>query len=129
MHHDYNGLHNGGLSADDGDVYGIGELDQPAGHRSAQFGLQVVRFDHHLFLPDRHFGHGHLFGRNGVSAFNATQQARAELALTLWDDVIASSIQKVTAGTTSTAANIEFGNATSGVGYAHAYFPSVAASG
>ncbi len=64
-------------------------------------------------------------GETGFSAFNATQQARAELALTLWDDVIASSIQKVTAGTTSTAANIEFGNATSGVGYAHAYFPSV----
>ncbi|MDH4439852.1 MAG: M10 family metallopeptidase [Rhizobium sp.] len=63
-------------------------------------------------------------GEAGFSAFNATQQARAELALTLWDDVIASSIQKVTAGTTSTAANIEFGNATSGVSYAHAYFPS-----
>jgi serralysin len=64
-------------------------------------------------------------GEAGFSAFNATQQARAELALTLWDDVIARSIQKVTAGTTSTAANIEFGNATSGVSYAHAYFPSV----
>ncbi len=64
-------------------------------------------------------------GESGFSAFNATQQARAELALTLWDDVIASSIQKVTAGTTSTASNIEFGNATSGVSYAHAYFPSV----
>jgi serralysin len=61
-------------------------------------------------------------GESGFSAFNATQQARAELALTLWDDVIARSIQKVTAGT---ASNIEFGNATSGVSYAHAYFPSV----
>jgi serralysin len=64
-------------------------------------------------------------GEAGFSAFTATQQARAELALTLWDDVIARSIQKVAAGTTSTAANIEFGNATSGVSYAHAYFPSV----
>jgi serralysin len=61
-------------------------------------------------------------GESGFSAFNATQQARAELALTLWDDVIAKSIQKVAAGT---ASNIEFGNATSGVSYAHAYFPSV----
>lgn len=64
-------------------------------------------------------------GETGFSAFTAAQQARATLALTLWDDVIASSIQKVTAGTTSTATNIEFGNATSGVSYAHAYFPSV----
>ncbi len=61
----------------------------------------------------------------GFSAFNATQQARAELALTLWDDVIATSIQKVAAGTTSIASNIEFGNSTSGVSYAHAYFPTV----
>ncbi|KQW31884.1 hypothetical protein ASE36_06635 [Rhizobium sp. Root274] len=63
-------------------------------------------------------------GESGFSAFNATQQARAILALTLWDDVIASSIQQVTAGTTTSAANIEFGNATSGVSYAHAYFPT-----
>ncbi|MDQ0420022.1 serralysin [Peteryoungia aggregata LMG 23059] len=62
---------------------------------------------------------------SGFSAFNATQQARAELALTLWDDVIATSIQKVAAGTTSSASNIEFGNSTSGVSYAHAYFPTV----
>ncbi len=61
----------------------------------------------------------------GFSAFNATQQARAELALTLWDDVMATSIQKVAPGTTSTASNIEFGNSTSGVSYAHAYFPTV----
>ncbi|WP_161596933.1 M10 family metallopeptidase [Rhizobium glycinendophyticum] len=62
---------------------------------------------------------------SGFSAFNATQQARAELALTLWDDVIASSIQKVTAGTSTSSSNIEFGNSTTGVSYAHAYFPSV----
>ena len=62
---------------------------------------------------------------SGFSALNSTQQARAELALTLWDDVIARSIQKVAAGTTSTSANIEFGNSTTGVGYAHAYYPSV----
>jgi serralysin len=64
-------------------------------------------------------------GENGFTAFNATQQARAELALTLWDDAISISIQRVNAGTTSTASNIEFGNATSGVSYAHAYFPTV----
>ncbi|WP_054156230.1 M10 family metallopeptidase [Rhizobium sp. AAP43] len=62
---------------------------------------------------------------NGFTALNATQQAQAELSLMLWDDVIASSIQKVAAGTTSTSSNIEFGNATSGVSYAHAYFPTV----
>lgn len=62
---------------------------------------------------------------SGFSALNSTQQARAELALTLWDDVIARSIQKVAAGTTATSANIEFGNSTTGVGYAHAYYPSV----
>lgn len=62
---------------------------------------------------------------SGFSALNVTQQARATLALTLWDDVIATSIQQVSPGSTSTAANIEFGNSTAGVGYAHAYYPTV----
>ncbi len=62
---------------------------------------------------------------SGFTALNATQQARAELALTMWDDVIATSIQKVSPGSSSAAANIEFGNSTTGVGYAHAYHPTV----
>ncbi len=53
------------------------------------------------------------------------QQARAELALTLWDDIIAPSVQKVSPGSSMTSANIEFGNSTTGVSYAHAYFPTV----
>jgi serralysin len=62
---------------------------------------------------------------SGFSALNSTQQARAELALTLWDDIIAPSVQKVSPGNSMTSANIEFGNSTSGVSYAHAYFPTV----
>lgn len=62
---------------------------------------------------------------SGFSALNATQQARAELALTLWDDIIAPSVQKVSPGSSMTSANIEFGNSTTGVSYAHAYFPTV----
>lgn len=64
-------------------------------------------------------------GENGFTALNATQQAQVGLAMMLWDDVIATSIQKVAAGTTATATDIEFGNGTSGIGYAHAYFPTV----
>lgn len=64
-------------------------------------------------------------GENGFTALNATQQAQVGLSMMLWDDVIATSIQKVAAGTTATASNIEFGNGTSGIGYAHAYFPTV----
>ncbi len=62
---------------------------------------------------------------SGFSALNATQQARAELALALWDDIIAPSFQRVSPGTSMTSANIEFGNSTTGVSYAHAYYPTV----
>ncbi len=60
----------------------------------------------------------------GFTAFNATQQYSAELALTLWDDLIAPDFQAVAGGSNFTHSNIEFGMSTTGVGYAHAYFPS-----
>ncbi len=55
------------------------------------------------------------------TAFNAAQQAKAIVALGLWDDLITQSIVQTTA--TNTASNIEFGNSTTGVSYAQAYFP------
>ncbi|MGR6468484.1 M10 family metallopeptidase C-terminal domain-containing protein [Rhizobium sp. PAMB 3182] len=62
---------------------------------------------------------------SGFSAFSSTQQSRAQLALTLWDDIIKPSVQQVAAGSSSTTSNIEFGNSSTGVSYAHAYYPSV----
>lgn len=61
----------------------------------------------------------------GFSALTTAQQASAELSLTLWDDLIARSITKVAPGASYTSTNLEFGNTTSGIGYAHAYYPSV----
>jgi serralysin len=55
------------------------------------------------------------------TAFNAAQQAKAIVALGLWDDLITQSIVQTTV--TNTASNIEFGNSTTGVSYAQAYFP------
>lgn len=60
----------------------------------------------------------------GFSALNATQQSRAELALRLWDDLIVNDMARVGAGPYYTSTDIEFGNSTTGVGYAHAYFPT-----
>jgi serralysin len=57
---------------------------------------------------------------SGFSAFTAAQQAKATVAIGLWDDLIARSIVK----TTSTASDIDFANSTVGVDYAQAYFPS-----
>lgn len=60
----------------------------------------------------------------GFIPLNANQQAAAELALTLWDDLIAPDMVKVAGGTSYTSANIEFGSSTTGVSYAHAYYPT-----
>jgi serralysin len=56
----------------------------------------------------------------GFSTLNANQQAKAVIALGLWDDLIAPSIVK----TTASSSNIEFANSTTGVSYAHTYFPT-----
>ncbi|MCC7091318.1 MAG: M10 family metallopeptidase C-terminal domain-containing protein [Nitrosomonas sp.] len=58
---------------------------------------------------------------SGFQALNALQQSFAEVALQTWDDLILPDLQK----TTSTSSNIEFGTSTTGVSYAHAYFPSI----
>ncbi len=58
---------------------------------------------------------------SGFQAFNAQQQSYAELALQTWDDLIVPDMQR----TTLTTSNIEFGTSTTGVDYAHAYYPTV----
>ena len=56
----------------------------------------------------------------GWSAFNATQTLVAVTTIGLWDDVIAADI---TAASDPNAADIRFSNSTTGVSYAHAYYP------
>ncbi|BAL23743.1 M10 family metallopeptidase C-terminal domain-containing protein [Azoarcus sp. KH32C] len=56
----------------------------------------------------------------GFQDLNATEQAYAELALTAWNDLIAVNFAR----TTSSASNIEFGMSSTGVDYAHTYFPT-----
>ncbi len=58
--------------------------------------------------------------KTGFSVLNAAQQEKATLALSLWDDLIAPDMVKVTSSTS----NIEFGNSTAGVSYAQAYYPT-----
>lgn len=58
---------------------------------------------------------------SGFQALNAQQQSYAELALQTWDDLIVPDLQR----TTLTTSNIEFGTSTTGVDYAHAYYPTV----
>jgi serralysin len=59
--------------------------------------------------------------RAGFTALNAAQQAKAELSLLTWDDLMAADLQK----TTSTSSNMEFGFSSTGVSYAHSYMPTV----
>ncbi|MDD2781183.1 M10 family metallopeptidase C-terminal domain-containing protein [Sulfuricurvum sp.] len=56
----------------------------------------------------------------GFYGFNTAQQSLSTLALRIWDDIIAPSISY-----TSGSANLEFGNSTTGISYAHAYYPSI----
>ncbi|MBL8406745.1 MAG: M10 family metallopeptidase C-terminal domain-containing protein [Candidatus Accumulibacter sp.] len=56
----------------------------------------------------------------GFQGLNSLQQAAATLALQTWDDLIVPDLVKVTSG----SSNIEFGTSTTGVEYAHAYFPT-----
>ncbi|TLD44085.1 MAG: Serralysin C [Accumulibacter sp.] len=57
----------------------------------------------------------------GFVGLNATQQAAAERALQTWDDLIAPNLVRTTAGNS----NIEIGTSSTGVSYAHAYYPSI----
>jgi serralysin len=55
---------------------------------------------------------------SGFSALTASQKAAAVAALTLWDDLMAPDFAEVTG-----ASNLTLQNTTTGIGYAHAYFP------
>lgn len=56
----------------------------------------------------------------GFRAVNPAQQALMVLALTTWDELIPQGFAPGTPGST----NIEFGYTSTGIGYAHAYFPT-----
>lgn len=70
-------------------------------------------------------GAGGLFSQQGEAggfrATNAAQQALMTLALATWDDLIPQSFVPGTVGSTA----IEFGYTSTGIGYAHAYYPTV----
>jgi serralysin len=55
---------------------------------------------------------------SGFSALAASQKAAAVAAMTLWDDLISPDFVEVTG-----ASNLTLQNTTTGIGYAHAYFP------
>ena len=57
---------------------------------------------------------------SGWSALNSKQAAAANLAIELWDDLIASDI---VAASNPNSADIRFSNSSTGVNYAHAYYP------
>ncbi len=57
----------------------------------------------------------------GFSALNAEAQARAELALQLWDDLIVRDMAKVEPGLNHRSADIEYGMTTVGIPYAGTY--------
>ena len=63
-------------------------------------------------------------GEGGFSALTASGQDAAKLALAMWDDLIVTDMTQVAPGNYATS-NLEFAMGTSGVGYAHAYFPTV----
>nr|WP_319385645.1 M10 family metallopeptidase C-terminal domain-containing protein [uncultured Roseibium sp.] len=57
----------------------------------------------------------------GFSQFTETQMAVARLTLALWDDLIEPALVEETGD--PAAADINFGNTTTEIGYAHAYYP------
>lgn len=57
----------------------------------------------------------------GFIALNAYQQDHIRLALAIWDELI---VPNMVEGAVTTS-DIEFGNTTTGIAYAHAYFPTV----
>nr|WP_319385643.1 M10 family metallopeptidase C-terminal domain-containing protein [uncultured Roseibium sp.] len=58
---------------------------------------------------------------NGFSKFTAYQQAATRLIVDLWDDLIAPSFAEQTSNQQNAAIN--FGNTTTNIAYAHAYYP------
>ena len=56
----------------------------------------------------------------GFRAAGTVSQTQMRIALQTWDDLITPNFQE----TTSTASDIEFAFTSTGIGYAHAYFPS-----
>ena len=58
---------------------------------------------------------------SGFRPLNSTQQSIARLALAVWDEATAASIVPGSVG----RSDIEFGYTSTGIGYAHAYFPEV----
>ncbi len=58
-------------------------------------------------------------------SLNASQQAKAIVALTLWDELISPGFVQLDTANHWYESDIEFGNATSGIDYAHAYYPDV----
>jgi len=58
--------------------------------------------------------------RPGFRPTNADQQALLRLALNTWDDLIPANFQQGSAGSTA----LEFGYTSTGIGFAHAYYPS-----
>ena len=57
--------------------------------------------------------------RNGFTAFSTTQITFAQYAISLWDDLMSSDFSEVAGG----GSDVEFGNTTTGIDYAHAYYP------
>ena len=57
----------------------------------------------------------------GFTPLNSAQQADATFAVQLWDDLIKPNFSLATNGS---AATVKFANSTTGVSYAHAYYPS-----
>lgn len=58
---------------------------------------------------------------DGFSAFTSYQQTATRNVISLWDDLIAPSFTEQ--GSSQEYANVKFGNTTSGINYAHAYYP------
>src|SRR5688572_2609690 len=57
---------------------------------------------------------------DGFAPLEAAAQAKAELAIGLWDDLIAPDLVRTVSETSYTAADIEFGMSTAQDSYAHA---------
>ncbi|MBE9610634.1 Ig-like domain-containing protein [Chitinilyticum piscinae] len=60
----------------------------------------------------------------GFAAVSAADQVWIKLALQSWDDLIPQNFQQISS-TNYQSANIEFGYSSTGVSYAHAYFPGI----
>ncbi|MBR1157367.1 M10 family metallopeptidase [Bradyrhizobium sp. JYMT SZCCT0428] len=64
--------------------------------------------------------------RNGFTPVTSAQQAAATFTIRLWDDLIGPDFALAANGAT---ANVKYMNTTTNIGYAQAYYPSIAQSG